>query len=150
MSAVDSGENDFEDMNRLKLDKEIKEAVVEVRVLARRIINRLEPLHIYGYPSLILILEECLEMAQREERLFRHRQKNKPPEDIPKQRIIGVIVDKGPQAKGLPKPVSPEYSNRPLLKDLFNAIGKPAPWELPSFDPADLLDMDKCPWPDEV
>ena len=21
--------------------------------------------------------------------------------------------------------------------------------ELPSFDPADLLDMEKCPWPDE-
>ena len=75
MSHVGNGENDFEDLARLGLDEQTEKAVVEVRILARKIIDRLEPLHIDGYPSLIMILEKCLEETKREARLFYFLQK---------------------------------------------------------------------------
>lgn len=143
MSHTGNGENDFEDLVRLGLDEETEKAVVEVRILARKIINRLEPLHMNSYPNLIMILEDCLEEAKRDSYIFYSLQKNKrildrqKDKNISNQRTIGVIVDKGSHAKGLPEPVSGQHSNRPLLKNLFNAIGKPAPWEIPAPSPRD-------------
>jgi hypothetical protein len=48
-------------------------------------------------------------------------------------RCIGVLVQKGPNATEPPRAPDPEY-HRWLLKELYNAIGKPAPWELTSTD----------------
>ena len=136
MSHTGNCEQDFEDLLRLNLDEETEKAVIEVRLLARRIIDQLEPLHIDGYPSLIVILENCLETAKMEARCFYYLQKNKQTLDSQEksgnQRTIGTIVDKSPGAKGLPASMPEEKSNRPLLKDLFSAIGKPAPWEIPT------------------
>ena len=42
---------------------------------------------------------------------------------------LGVIITKGPNAKKAPR-IKNSKEQRAILKELFNAIGKPAPWEI--------------------
>lgn len=43
-------------------------------------------------------------------------------------RTIGVVVSKGPNAKDEPY-IEDEKAHKELLKSLYNAVGKQAPWE---------------------
>lgn len=62
MSHVDDASHDFDDLEGL--DPKTKEAVKGARMKARDIIDRLEPVHISGWPSLIRILEDGLQQAK--------------------------------------------------------------------------------------
>lgn len=73
MSHTGNGEEDFEDLESRKLDDDEKEAIKQVRIEARRIIDRLEPRHINSWPDLIVILDDCLETAKRNEHIFRRK-----------------------------------------------------------------------------
>ena len=44
-------------------------------------------------------------------------------------RTIGVLVQKGPNAKDPPRVLNFEQHRR-LLKEMYSAMGKPAPWEI--------------------
>jgi anti-sigma factor ChrR (cupin superfamily) len=66
MGHVGEGESDLLGLDRLDLDPETRKEVEAARMLARDIINDLEPQHIEGYVSLIMKLEEALERVRRE------------------------------------------------------------------------------------
>jgi hypothetical protein len=72
MSHIGNGEDDLKDLDRMNLDDDVKRAVEQARIEARGIIDRLEPRHIDGWPSLILVLEDCLENAKRNAEIFQH------------------------------------------------------------------------------
>ncbi|MFH0805660.1 MAG: hypothetical protein V1901_02130 [Patescibacteria group bacterium] len=72
MSHVGNGSDDFKDLDRLNLSADVLECTKQARIEARSIIDRLEPLHIDGWPSLIMTLEDCLENAKRCARIYHH------------------------------------------------------------------------------
>lgn len=75
MSHTGNKQDDFTGLEELNLSPDILEHVKQARIEARRIIDRLEPQHIDGWPSLITILEDCLKNAKREV-YIRQRTKN--------------------------------------------------------------------------
>ena len=72
MSHVGNGSDDLKGLERMDLDDDVKKAVTQARIEARDIINRLEPQHIDGWPSLIIILEDCLENAKRNAEILQY------------------------------------------------------------------------------
>lgn len=69
MSHVGDGSDDLRGLEGL--DDVTRFAVTSARLEAREIIDRLEPRHISGWPSLIQTLEESLERAKRNSKGFR-------------------------------------------------------------------------------
>jgi hypothetical protein len=63
MTHVDDQSHDFEDLDGLNED--VREVIKLARIEARTIIDSLEPRHLSGYPTLILLLEEALDIAKR-------------------------------------------------------------------------------------
>lgn len=76
MSHVGNGERDFEDLERMNIDPEIKESVKQARIEARTIIDSIEPLHISSWADLIGKIEDALEQAKMREGLFRKLKKS--------------------------------------------------------------------------
>jgi len=70
MSHVSDGSDDFKDLAGVDLNPEILKVVKQARIEAREIIDRLEPRHIDSWPSLIMVLEECLKNAKRNAKIF--------------------------------------------------------------------------------
>ena len=74
MLHAGNGDNDSK---TLKLSEDIDGIVEQVRIEARDIINRLEPQHIDGWTSLITILEDCLNTAKINAKVFQYNPASK-------------------------------------------------------------------------
>jgi len=73
MLHTGNGEHDFDDLKGLNLPPTVLEDVKQAKIEARDIINRLEPLHITGWASLIERLEYSLRVAKRNQKIFSAR-----------------------------------------------------------------------------
>ncbi|MFC1640690.1 hypothetical protein ACFL2D_01425 [Patescibacteria group bacterium] len=68
LMKTSSHPEDYDDLLHMKLQSDILEAVIIARQECRDIIERLEPHHISGFPSLLQQLKWCKERAQRTQR----------------------------------------------------------------------------------
>lgn len=67
MSHVGNGEHDFEDLNHFS--EEDRKHIKNVRILARKIIDMLEPRHINTHARLLYILEEAMQRVKSDSSL---------------------------------------------------------------------------------
>lgn len=70
MTHVDDESHDFEGLDNLGFSKKITDSIKKARMLAREIIDSLEPRHIYGFNSLKIKLEHALLTIDTESKLI--------------------------------------------------------------------------------
>lgn len=71
MAHIGNGEHDFDNLEASKiLNEETKGRIKQARIEARDIINRLEPVHINGWPDLLTKLDDCRDVAFRNAKLL--------------------------------------------------------------------------------